>query len=506
MPDKPFETEISTTTSGTLLGLAKRLPAIWRDRWRARKLAASLPAFEGTVAGPDSATIYSWLEEFCETPHRRPGTAEGHCAEQWVAGKLAAFGVEHVALDPLPITTWAAKEWSLKVGDEEVPCFYVVNSGLTGPEGTTAPLVYVGTGTQDNFARTDVAGKIVVADVPFPRFPKGVLMKLMRACYALSDPGNTLTAASSQYLNFVRQNFLGGTTAETAPKDDVYWQAAGRGARGICLILRDQPSNSNTHYGPYDGILKPMPGLWVGKYDGQRLRELAACGAEATLVLEGETAPGVTHNVWGVLPGQSDDVILVTSHHDSPFQGASEDGSGVVEVLAQAWAWSRVPKEQRPKTMIFVLDAGHFHGSIGAHAFAKAHTDIMERTRILITLEHLAAKDVEERARQYALTGNLALTVMFTTPDPRVIATVIKALDAKPPKLTAAIPADFFAPAPTSDAGGYVIEAGVPVISWIGCPYYLLDEHDTLDKIDRGELGPICETVVELVKTHMAIA
>jgi hypothetical protein len=30
-------------------------------------------------------------------------------------------------------------------------------------------------------------------------------------------------------------------------------------------------------------------------------------------------------NVWGILPGKSDDTILVTSHHDSPFEGASED-------------------------------------------------------------------------------------------------------------------------------------------------------------------------------------
>ena len=52
----------------------------------------------------------------------------------------------------------------------------------------------------------------------------------------------------------------------------------------------------------------------------------------------------------------------------------------------------------------------------------------------------------------------------------------------------ASIPSDFFGGAPTSDASGYVIEAGVPVISWIGCPYYLLDSHDTLDKIDRDAL------------------
>ena len=62
------------------------------------------------------------------------------------------------------------------------------------------------------------------------------------------------------------------------------------------------------------------------------------------------------------------------------------------------------------------------------------------------------------------------------------------------------------APVPTSDASGYVAEAGVPVVSWIGCPYYLLDEHDTLDRIDFAELLPIARTVTELVRIQMALA
>ncbi len=285
----------------------------------------------------------------------------------------------------------------------------------------------------------------------------------------------------------------------------MYWQSHRRGAAAICLILRDQPSNSNTHYGPYDGMMKPLPGLWIGKYNGMRLRELAKQGREATFTLDSGTEAGVMHNVWGTLPGMSDEVILVTSHHDSPFEGATEDASGAAQVLAQAWAWSQVPKEQRPKTIVFVVDGGHFYGSLGGHTFAREHKDIMERTRILLTLEHLAAKEVTEWDREYAETGRLAFTVMFTSSQTEVIAGAMKALDRTRPKLTASIPADFFAPAPISDAAGYVLEAGLPVISWIGCPYYLLDAHDTLDKIDRSELKPIAETVTELVKTFMAM-
>jgi hypothetical protein len=507
MPEQGTWEDISaTSTAGMLASIVRRLPGIWIARRRARALAKDLPVYDGPITLPDLPILESWLQGICRTEHRRPGTPEGRQAELWVADRLREFGLESVTMDPLPISIWTAEKWSLSIEGRSVPSFFVVNTAFTEREGMTAPLAYVGTGAARDFDRADVKGKIVVADVPFPRMPTGLLMKVLRACYVLSDPDRSVSAWSNQYLNFARQNFIGGaTSAAAAPANDVYWQAVRRGARGICLILRDQPTNSNTHYGPYDGIMKPIPGLWIGKHDGIVLRQQAGKGARATLALSGRVEPGIMHNVWGVLPGRSDEVILVTSHHDSPFQGAVEDGAGVTQVLAQAWAWSKIPKEQRPKTLVFVVDAGHFYGSQGAHDFARRHMDLMKKTRILITLEHLGGKEVRAQGRQYVETGRPALTVMFTSAEPTTIASVIRALSANPAKHTASIPSDLIAPVPTSDASGYVVEAGVPVISWIGCPYYLLDENDTLDMIDRKELLPICRTVIELIRIHMAL-
>ncbi|NVM52953.1 MAG: M28 family peptidase [Candidatus Helarchaeota archaeon] len=465
-----------------------------------------MPEYEAELKLPDSDEIFAWITRICRTPHRRPGTPEGHEAEQWVAKKLKEFELENVTMDPIPITVWNAVRWSLKVDDWEIPSFFVVNTGFTSTQGVTAPLVYVGTGTWKDFKKVDVAEKIVVADVPFPYMPTGVLVKLLQvlgASYCISDPDHSLTLRAGQYLNFVRQNFIGGATSDTAPPSDVYWQAYKRGAKAICLILRDQPSNSNSHFGPYDGLMKPMPGLWIGKYDGMELRKKAKAGTTATVLLEGTTIPGTMHNVWGVLPGMSDEVVLVTSHHDSPFKGATEDGAGVAQVFAQIKAWSSVPKEKRARTLVFVVDAGHFYGSEGGSAFARDHADLMKRVKILVTLEHLGAKEVVEKERSYVETDHLALTVMFTSNDPLSLATVVNALKKKPAKRTIPIPATLFAPAPTSDAAGYVLEAGVPVISWIGCPYYLLDAHDTLDKVAKDELRPIAETVTELIKPFM---
>ncbi len=501
-----WEKDVSTNIVDALGRVVKRLPEVWRLRKEAESLVHTLPRFGEDLDLPDAGTIYSWIEELCATPHRRPGTAEGHLGETYVADQFRAIGLEDVTLDPVPLSVWDAERWSLSVAGVEIPSFFVLNTAFTSPDGVSAPLVYVGKGRPSDFEEEDVEGKIVVAEVPFPRLPTGALMRLARAAFALSDPHGWIGLESSQYLNYVRQNFLGGAeNAEEAPEMDVYWQAQKRGAVGICLILRDQPSNSNSHYGPYDGIMKPMSGLWIGKHDGKKLRSLARARALATLKLEGTEEPGVMHNIWGTLPGRSEEIVLVTSHHDAPFEGAVEDAAGVAQVLAQAWAWSRVPKEKRPKTLVFIVDAGHFYGSAGAFTFARQHPEIMERTRILLTLEHLAGREVVERDGRYEDTGRLAFTVMFTSPQPEIVAAVQRALHECQPPATAAIPSDFFGPAPTSDALGYVFEAGLPVVSWIGCPYYLLDEHDTLDKVDRTALVPIAETATELVKSFMAM-
>ena len=245
-----LETQVSTRIADIMIGFLKGLPRIWLAKIGARRLLGKLPEYEEDLKLPNSDEIFEWVKGLCKSPHRRPGTPEGHEAERWVAKKLEEFGLKNVTVDPIPISVWNAKRWSLKVEGHEIPSFFVVNMGFTPSEGVTSPLVYVGTGTRKDFSKVDVASKIVVADVTFPFIPTGALVKLFQisgALYHLSDPEHSLTLRSGQYLNFVRQNFIGGSTRENAPPTDVYWQAYHRGARAICLILRDQPSNSNDY-------------------------------------------------------------------------------------------------------------------------------------------------------------------------------------------------------------------------------------------------------------------
>jgi hypothetical protein len=500
MADDSWESRSDTGLLAGFARIAKRLPEIWALRRRARRAQGSLRDYAHPLALPGKEVMVDWIGAMCRSPHRRPGTSEGHEAEEWLREELSRLGVEQVQKDPIRMLCWRADTWTLEAEGRDVPCFFVPNTGFTGQDGIEAPLVYVQTGLERHYRARDVRDKIVLVDVTFPVLPSGVLLRGLRGAYHVSDPAGDLSYASREVLTFVRQNFIGGASEGTAP-DDAYWRAVRRGARGVVLVLRDQPTETNSHYGPYDGILKPLPALWVGRTEGAALRRAAAGGASARLRLCGSVAPSVMHNVWGTLEGQSEETILVTSHHDSPHGGFVEDGSGVAQVLAQAWAWARVPVQRRPRRLVFVLSAGHFYGSVGAHAFARQHPELMADARVLITLEHLAARSVDVRGRPL---DRPALTVMFTSPTIDVIAPTIKALRSRPPRLVASIPSDLLGPAPTSDAMGYVLESGVPVVSWIGCPPYLLDEDDRMDKLDPDELESIAATVGELVKAFMA--
>ena len=480
----------------------------WRKlRRAAREELTRLPEPALSPPLPDSQAIFRDVEEICATPHRRAGTCHGHRAEEYVAERFREIGLCDVTKDPIDITLWDAHNWKLLIdsnGEEiDFPAFYVVNTGFTGPEGVQGEMVYAGTGTARDFAKVDVQGKIVVAEIPFPALPLGLLTRVLGGGFYTSDPEGGLRLFSRHILAFARPNFPNQYGEEIYP-ESVYWMAQRRGARALVLILENHPGDTNRHYGPYDGVLKPLPALYVSGYQGDRLRSLARNGARATVVLEGLAEPGVTSNVWGLLPGQSSETILVSTHHDAPFRGATEDGTGVAQVLAQAKAWSAVPTRLRRKTLLFVVTTGHLYRGIGAATFCQRHGgDLMRRAIININLEHLCAKDVDDRDGRLVPNGRVAWTPMFVSSATPAIATAMRSVQRHRPPSTTVLPSTLLGEVPPGEAGHYHIHTGIDFIHWIGSPYYLLTDEDTLDKVEQAQLAPSARLVAEMVATYL---
>ncbi len=505
----------------SLFDMAKHFINTWLDvpriKFNAWLHKIFMPKFKESVPVAESDLVFSWIEGLCQWDHRRPGTPNGHAAEEWIADKFREFGLQDVTMQPIDIDVWTPDEWSLTVEGEKIPAFFSVNTGLTEPDGVSAPLAYVGLGLPSDFERVDVNGKIAVVEILFPYLPSGGLLSIPNSNYFISDPENSIQFLTGQYLTFFYMNLYGDKLEWEPDAPDVpmkkFWSAydmaVENGAKGVALLLANKPSKYNTQYGLYDGVMNPVPAVWVGKYDAIRLRRLAREKKSATLVQTGTLEPGYMRNVYGILPGQSEDTVIICSHHDSSFKGAVEDGTGITQVFAQAWAWAQVPIEKRPKTLVFVAAAGHLYGGWGGFSFAYEHPEIMEKTWLVMNLEHLAAKEVKEHRGEYKETGLVSPSIIWTEENPKVLAALWKAMDRKPAKRAVSLPAYYWIP--FSDVPGYVSGATanglpkVPIISWISNPYYLLDEQDTPDRVEQEELGPLAGTITEIVKNFMVM-
>jgi hypothetical protein len=252
-----------------------------------------------------------------------------------------------------------------------------------------------------------------------------------------------------------------------------------------------------------------MPGVFVDNYSGEEIKLLAEQESSASITIKGTVTPGYGRNIYVQIPGQSEETIFVTTHHDAAFEGATEDGSGIAMVLAMAKTWKAMAdKKQLPKTLLFHLSAGHFYGGKGSEVFAEEHRDdLLKKAIVNINLEHLAARKVrEDKQHNMIVDGEKgALELIFVTEDLTAIAASRRMLQEHKPKSTVCIPGTFMGPIPPGESGHYHMVLGIDYIHYLGFPEYLLCGEDTLDKIDREELNPLAEGVSELIGSYMVL-
>ena len=178
---------------------------------------------------------------------------------------------------------------------------------------------------------------------------------------------------------------------------DVMEPSIEAGALGFIGGLTDYPGDSHDYYVPYDGVSRPIPGVWISGSDGARIAALMADGpVRATVRIDAERENITSYNIVGELPGADDEAVIIGSHHDGPWASAVEDASGIALVLAQAAYWSRVPQSERPHRLVFLLNGGHMAGGAGQGAFVREHRDELERCVVEVHLEHAANEVVEE--------------------------------------------------------------------------------------------------------------
>ena len=438
---------------------------------------------EGAV--PDADRILGWIEEVFAQGVRRPGYPADRWAEEWCQEQFAALGLVDVHAEPVAARMWEPVEWSLIVvaadGTETaVDCYPVPFSAPV--EGLELPLVRFG---GDDPA--PVAGAAAFVETTVVRVPADIFVGQGSAPDDLA--GRVVDRDGSLHELHV---------LPFGPHfQEVLEPAMEAGAALFVGALTGYPGDSCRYWVPYDGVDRPIPGVWINGSDGARVAALLAEGdVRVRVSVRCESRDIETVNVVGDLPGADDEVVLVGSHHDGPWASAVEDGSGIALVLAQAAYWAAQPVEARPHRLRFLLQGGHMSGGAGLHGYIAAHTgDDLDRVVLGIHLEH-AALEIDEDGRP--IDGRPTPRWWFTSRIPSLEAAVSDALHAEELWRSMVLAPDAIGPQPPTD-GGFYHQAGVPIVDFLSAPSYLFDELDTLDKIDRDNLVPLTRATIRII-------
>jgi len=442
---------------------------------------------------PTEAVIFGWIHEVFSHGVRRPGYPANRWAETWILEQFESIGLADVRREPVDAVKWTPTTWSVEVtsasGTKALTGFPVPFAKPTGPIDLELAAF-----SKDEPAA--VKGKVALVDVPLITIPAAFLAT---AGSAPDDPtGRVFDPVGT---------FDGGTHTVPFGTDfqAVMDPAIDAGAAAFFGTLTDYPGNSHEYFVPYDGIDRPIPGIWLSGTDGAWLRdELAAGPVHVHLQVATETEPITTYNIIGELPGADDEPVMIGSHHDGPWSSAVEDASGISMVLAQATYWAAQPRERRPHRMVFLLQGGHMSGGAGLVAYVGRHRDELDHVVLEMHLEHVSL-EAEERDGKVVPTDRSTPRWFFTSRNPSLEAQVGDAIQAEELWRSLILAPDAFGAQPPTD-GALYHSAGVPIVQHLAAPFYLFDKMDTLDKIDRRHLVPLTRTTIRILNSTKGIS
>jgi hypothetical protein len=369
----------------------------------------------------------------------------------FLATEFHALGLD-VTRDRYTLPRWDAKRWELQAAGARVPVTsYFPYSGDTPPAGVTAPLVFAG--ASPTFDLASVRGKIVLVECP----------TTVRHWAEEYRPWNIYPAS---------ETFPASLRPARGPVNDLT-QFAKAGAVAVVLAWTDiSDANAADQYSPFSRPPQGIPGLYVGRETGARLKTLAVRGASATVVLEATTTPDVpTDTVVATLPGASaDEVVILNTHTDGP--NATEE-NGALGILALMKYFSKIPRAERRRTIVCPLTTGHFAGPWvpSIRGFIQKNPETIKQAVAAITIEHLGCLEwMDNAAMQYRPTGKEEWAVAITPSRPMAdaLGAALPNTDAKRTAIVNPVKGGFLG------EGSALSRAGVPTIGFIPQPNYLL--------------------------------
>src|SRR5689334_6015347 len=156
-----------------------------------------------------------------------------------------------------------------------------------------------------------------------------------------------------------------GSWRHTATQEGAIARAQQKGAAAIIVSIQLPPVVGMTGDAGAGNIrtqLYPtgtnVPTYSLGMKDGLDFRNMIGNGQQPVhlqLKMDVQQVPGLkTSTVWAKLPGTTDETIYIESHRDGWFEAATDNASGVANLVGLAEFFSKMPQSARRRTIIFV--------------------------------------------------------------------------------------------------------------------------------------------------------
>ncbi|WP_311267716.1 hypothetical protein [Sphingobium sp. WCS2017Hpa-17] len=358
----------------------------------------AMAATRASVPLPTADQIRRDYQQMVDFGPRLPGNANHLRFVDWLARQMVAAGLQMGPCESYAYRRWEPKSWTLDLLDggkrSNIPTAYFVRSASTGPQGVTGPLVYAG--------RLEASGP-----ASLPPFKKDSLL-----VFDASLPDMALSHIVHPHFIHLRGEARADVLDTryhrlwTMPSFQMDALAA-QGAAGVAIIINASSAmiagNFSPHASPYKA---KVPALFVGQDQGDTLRAAAKAGQSAHLTLHADWIDGDVPQITAILPGISDEVMIVDTHTDG--QNFIEE-NGCMAMLQLARHFASLPPGQRlHRTLVFAGWPGHMSGDMPeAPGWALAHPDLMRRAAAAFTIEHLGASEwADMPGRGYAATGH----------------------------------------------------------------------------------------------------
>ena len=285
---------------------------------------------------------------------------------EWMIAKFRAAGLSDVRSQPYDLVPqWFPESWEATVtGSGKIVALESAQPdyGAAGMPagGMDVDAVYVGLGSEADFAGRDVKGKAV---------------------FVFSMLG--------------------------APNEGAVRRAD---AKGAAAIFEVNMLPGNARYQAYPSGTK-APAFTVGHDDGVAARDIIAAmpagqSARVRVKLDVRRVPNLkTAQIWGTLPGATDETIYILAHRDGWFDASGDNAGGVASMLGLAEHYAKTPRAQRKRTMVFVaLDGHHNSGdgsAVGNKWLVENRGKLFAKTALAINVEHPSTVQTQSRPRYY---------------------------------------------------------------------------------------------------------